>query len=1232
MRETGHPRSQRVYHLLLLLLLFAAAALAASTGQGDPCQALTGAAALLLLPALFLTAGMLSQGRITSTRQSLTLAAGLALLWAGQNVMLFWTEAVHRTAAVFTLWPKTGPPWLFLALAVSLPLGVWLTPKKTEWNRAAVAAALAVGCGVSCIPALAEHTPALLQFLVLFPLYLAGRCLDWQRIEQMISYWKGKLVALAALCAIGADVILSRSALQANLTFFQGTWASASPIGILGRLGQYILALAFCAALLGWMPRRRLPVLTGLSHNWLAGWFWLAPMFRLFVGTRFLPADGGTRGLVLRLALGAVAVLLGSCALAAWPVKGTLVLPADLTAQRQEGRRLNREKGLYWRAFGVTFLLIATAFSGYFIANGYSTVWQPDGQNLYLTIMYYTRRYVVEAVKTLLATHQLVLPQWDFAIGQGASILSVFHINPLFLLAIFTPYRWMELVYGAITVLQIPLAGWAFTVYCRSIGKREVLPVLTGAVVYACSGFVIFTAAKHIYFMTFFVIYLPLILAGCERWLRKRKWGLFVGMICLAMVCGYYYAYVNTLLMAIYLLIRQIAVHKTQIKTIVVELLQLVGLYLWGFALSMVFFLPSVSGFFTSSRSDVSKSAFDLFYSVGYYTKLVTRLISSNPSGSAWVKLGFAGIVFAALVLLFLRWRDRKLAPLRAGVLVGIVCLCIPLMGKIFNGFGYVTNRWSYGFAFCMALVVVCLMPKLVELKPWEQLTLAAVTAGYIALVIRLSGGWDKTPKGAMLLLALVVLCAIGCSWLPEKKTGQSVLALVTVAAILLNLNQFYSPAHSQELKRYMPTRSVRASVVKSAEAAASRIDDDGFWRAEVEGNRNNRFCLTGGYGTMSYWSVLDGHLVDYYLDFDLNTVRQSYAVWGLDQRASLCAAASVKYFVGKAENGDGTKKNYAPYGFEAIGEDGKFTVYRNRYALPAGYTYTRYMSRSDYEKLSPLERQQAILQCAVLPDDQAEQVEAELTQAQPTLSAQPVDWAVADSQDAQLTENGIQVDKANGSVTLTVTGLPDCETYVYFRGLELTDSPSEDTVLRVSGNGVTKKTNLYQNHSLYYFQRDGVTFNLGYSADGVTRCKLTFEQKGTYSFDDLQVVCLPMADYVRDVTALGEVALEDVQEEAGMLSGHITVDQPRLLTLTIPWQKGWTVRVNGEPAQTIQANGMYTGLLLEPGDYQIEAEYTIPGLKVGAGITAAAIVGGAGVLFYLRRRRSRGGTRIRKA
>lgn len=121
-------------------------------------------------------------------------------------------------------------------------------------------------------------------------------------------------------------------------------------------------------------------------------------------------------------------------------------------------------------------------------------------------------------------------------------------------------------------------------------------------------------------------------------------------------------------------------------------------------------------------------------------------------------------------------------------------------------------------------------------------------------------------------------------------------------------------------------------------------------------------------------------------------------------------------------------------------------------------------------------------------------------------------------------------VKKPGGSVTLTFAGAADCETYVYFKNLEMTKSKTDDCTMTVSGNGVGKKTNLYREGSLYTFQRDGVTFNLGYSADGVKQCKVTFDAKGTYTFDALQVVCLPMADYVRDVTALGEVTMEDSQ------------------------------------------------------------------------------------------------------
>lgn len=1212
--------------LLLLLLTTGVCTLLGDGGGGQLLRALWSFCSLFQFPLLLFVLGACSRHRVETTGQAGRLGAGFALLYWVQKALIFWAGALRGNQPSFDLLSGGDAPWLFLVLAYCLPLSLWL--ERLGRRRLMLVCAGLMGCAAGCSVFLGEFL-CLGRFAAFFPFFLLGRWADGGRLEALRKRRPVQLLSVAllaaalVLCVAATRLVFQYRGLLLGDGVYTAWW------GGLMRLVQYGTALLLGGAVLVLVPRRRLPVLSSVGTHWLGVWFWLQPLLILLTGTVLLPKiGGGPAKALLSIGVCCLLVLLTGNRWIQQPAEVLLRLPGHLTTEGPR-RRLRGSNRLYGRAFIAVFLVLITGFSAYFIENGYSMVWMPDGQNLYLTIMYYTRDYIVEAVKTLFSTGQLVLPQWDFAIGQGSSVLSVFHFNPLFLLAVVTPYQWMETMYGVITVLQIPLAGLAFTAYCRSIGKREPLPVLVGAVVYAFSGFVIFTAAKHIYFITFMVIYLPLILAGCERWLRQRKWGLFVGMIALSMVGGYYYAFCNTLLMAIYLLIREICLYRTRIKRILTDLLQMVGLYLWGFALSMVFFLPAVLSFLSSSRSDVAGSAYTLFYPARHYLKLFLTMVGSDPSGIYWVRLGFAGVVFAAAVLLFLRWRDRKLTPLRAGALVLFACLCVPLIGKIFNGFGYVTNRWCYGFAFCMALIVVCLLPKLVELRVWEQIVLAVVTAGYIAAVCLLEADRDGVEWGAMLLLALVTAVVILASHWKNKAVGQGLVAVVTVAAILFNLAQFYAPAYSQELERYVPAGGVSQELQQSAEQVASDLEDDGFYRTEVEGNRSNRFCLTGGYGTMSYWSILDANLVDYYLDFDLNTVRQSYAVWGLDERTSLCALGSVKYFVGKTEEKDGTPVRLQPYGFQAVGEQEGLTIFENQYALPAGYTYTTYQTRSAYEALSPLERQQALLQNVVVEDADEAAVSGALTQAEPKLTTQTVDWTVAKTEGAELQDHTVQVDKRKGSITLHFDGAADAETYVYLDNLTMDTGKKSEVVVRVTGNSVTKKTQIYQKESLYHFQRNGVTYNLGYSEDGVRSCKITFDEAGTYSFDDLQIVCLPMADYVRDVTALGETTLENVVEENGSLTGSIHLEEPRLLALSIPYRDSWTVTVDGKPAEALKVNGMYLGVLLEAGDHTVAAAYQIPGVKIGGIISGIALVCTVGVLaggvFYRRRRSGAG-------
>lgn len=70
-----------------------------------------------------------------------------------------------------------------------------------------------------------------------------------------------------------------------------------------------------------------------------------------------------------------------------------------------------------------------------------------------------------------------------------------------------------------------------------------------------------------------------------------------------------------------------------------------------------------------------------------------------------------------------------------------------------------------------------------------------------------------------------------------------------------------------------------------------------------------------------------------------------------------------------------------------------------------------------------------------------------------------------------------------------------------------------------------------------------------------------------------------------------------------GYINGNIHVEgKRRLLFTSIPYDPGWHVKINGEETQiTTVFDGAFMGVLLPgEGDYNVEFEYEVPGLKIG--------------------------------
>ena len=230
-----------------------------------------------------------------------------------------------------------------------------------------------------------------------------------------------------------------------------------------------------------------------------------------------------------------------------------------------------------------------------------------------------------------------------------------------------------------------------------------------------------------------------------------------------------------------------------------------------------------------------------------------------------------------------------------------------------------------------------------------------------------------------------------------------------------------------------------------------------------------------------------------------------------------------------------------------------------------------------------------------------------ELPEAEPKITALSVPFSIVKTKKMEETGENTYKLKKNASMILQFDPVPDSETYIFLKNITY-NGAERDVSVGVKSGDTSRKSEIHRIGSLYDFEREGITFNLGYSEDGFSECTISFTDAGTYSFEP-EVICLPMSDYERDAAALHECVMENIKENGDVITGTIDADKTRLLTFTVPNYGGWTCYIDGEKAELIRVNTMYMGTVIGPGKHDIRLSYTIPGLKAGAGISGVSLI-----------------------
>lgn len=903
--------------------------------------------------------------------------------------------------------------------------------------------------------------------------------------------------------------------------------------------------------------------------------------------------------------------------------------------RRSRGRAEKLLKN-YYVLYTLCFLGLFTIVAAKFIISGKSLIWSHDGVPQHLNALSYWGEYLREFFRNLFIEHRWVLPQWDLNIGYGSDILTTLHYyvigDPLTLLSAFVPEAYTEILYDFLIILRIYLAGISFSGFCfyHKNGKKA---VLLGALVYVFCGWSMYAVIKHPYFANP-MIYLPLILKGIDRIYHKEKPHLFIGAVSIAAVSNFYFFYMIGIFMVLYAAFRYFMIFsKIRIKEVASWFLKFAGYFFIGLMLSSVIFVPVCMSLFGTQRMGVQNYV-PVLYDAVYYQKFLGSLTGENMSH--WGVAGFSVLSIAAVLVMFSK--KKKYQAMKAGVVLLTGMLLVPFAGHMLNGFSYVSNRWIWAYGMLLAYVFVKVYPEFFVLDKNEKKRLTGILCVYLAAAVLFETA--RTPRNlcGLLLLTVCVFGILSYGWLIEKPGKLiALLSVCLTAGVAFHIQYQYS-FEKNYLNEFAGSGKTLSKLETAADEAAVKEEStqDNIYRYDQYGTQkyNNSSMNQKTNSTSYYFSLANGNISQYFNEMYLNTPwEQRYE--GLDGRSILEVLASVRSYIVHSED-----SAYVPYGYDQKGavvekEGDTYQTYNHPDALPLGYTYDSVIDPQDYEAMTVEEKQQAVLQAAVVQDDT-------LPEAGLSFEDRQIPWEAKEGNGCEFQDGKFTVTEENAQITLQFSGLDESETYLIFENLEYTvlspvnlyteeewenldeytreeiqeeefqwqeEQEDQKSAILVDDGQVKKKVQIFTDKYNAYSGKHNFLCNLGYQKEGKSQITLTFTKCGIYSVDELRISCQPVENSSSYIQQRGEEVLEEIAIGDNSISGSITVDRDKILVLSVPYSTGWNVSVDGKEQELKKVNTMFMGVKLSQGDHKVEFRYCTPYLRQGAVISILGAV-----------------------
>lgn len=869
-----------------------------------------------------------------------------------------------------------------------------------------------------------------------------------------------------------------------------------------------------------------------------------------------------------------------------------------------------------------------------FIVRGNHLVWAGDGAKQGLTFLEYLRE----------VGWFRAIGSYDFRFGLGMDFLAATSFISLFdpfnVFAFILPFD-IVWVYDVIIVLKFLAAGAAMFAYLRFRRVQGGYAVIF-SLLYMLSGYVLYTFVRHLN-LTSGVIYLPFMAMGAELVYRKKNPFVLTGSVFLCLLNSFYMFFFNSVFVVLYAFLYHAEVCRNEgrhyLKSLIPSLWRIAAFYLAAVFAAGFLLLPVVYAYLHAARGGSKGLAwFDIKNFLLELLSLISPAVGEN-----YAALGMNLFLFILAIGAFLFARGKAFAY-KVCTAVFAVGFFLPLFGYIMNIFNYSNNRWSYLLSFSLFSMLA------LQSDGWEGKTytvaerrgIAKALCAYFGLIV-LSGGiflvmllvqsdFSAGAKwGGGVFVAVAAAAVLGAavwaflprSYLSDKRTQHgdtppkildnraaralakpSVLSVLSVPLALVLGLCYYIGYSAQHVGADIYRNSFSAE-----EAYVAEMNRTGFFRTDVQAENdwwssfNNRSVNNGYMGTVLYDSMSTDSVYSFLAENQVYNPPRNLGMSGLDGRPALQSLLSVKYYYGTVGS----------FGFDKV--EGFDSLYENTNYVPFGFMYENTVSKEYYDSLDPLLRQYAMLSAMVV-------------EGEGTLSAVSTGVLLSLPLDTNGNEDKFTLNR-DETVTFTVSGCADKEVYLRFNGAE---EVSERTEFRVTGNGKTRTYRFTEYGSNMYSSDRTACISLGVCTENEISVTVSMTEGRGISFASVEARGYSISDYETAVNGLRQTScLENVSWDGNVLKGNVSAENAGWIFFSVPYDAGWSVKIDGKPQALLRANASFMAAALSAGEHEVVLEYETPLLKEGiilscVGVAAVVALAAVWAVSSIRKKMSASG------